>query len=158
LVAQRRGEHFLQSFPRLSESEQDGRLHHNRFGQYRRRCRVCRNVQSRRRRLLRSRRARGGTDADTDSNGYTKRDSDSYAGRDSDSYADRDSDSYADCNANSNTRRHTDTYSCRDTYANTRRHTDTYSCRDAHARAYSYADPSIHPNTNPHADSGGAGR
>ena len=47
------------------QSEQDGRLHDNRFGQYRRRCRVCRNVQSRRRRLLRSRRSRDSTDADT---------------------------------------------------------------------------------------------
>ena len=31
----------VQSVPRLSESEQDGRLHDHRFGQYRRRCRLC---------------------------------------------------------------------------------------------------------------------
>ena len=55
----------VQSFPRLSESEQDGRLHHDRFGQYRSRCRVCRHVQSRGRRLLRSRRSGGNTDTDT---------------------------------------------------------------------------------------------
>ncbi len=45
LVAQRRGEYPVQSVPRLSESEQAGRLHDHRFGQYRRRCRVCRHVQ-----------------------------------------------------------------------------------------------------------------
>ena len=53
------GEQFVQSVPRLSEPEQDGRLHYHGFRQYRSRCRVCRHVQSRRRHLLRSRRSSG---------------------------------------------------------------------------------------------------
>ncbi len=45
-------------FDRLSEPEQDRRLHHDRFRQYRRQRRLCRHVQQRRRRLLRSRGSR----------------------------------------------------------------------------------------------------
>ena len=44
LVAQRRGEWFVQSFPRLSDAEQDGRLHHHGFRQHGSQCRVHRNV------------------------------------------------------------------------------------------------------------------
>ena len=68
VVAQRRGQPCVQSVPRLSEPEQAGRLHDDRFGQYRRRCRVCRHLQFRAGRLLCPRRAGDSADADAEPN------------------------------------------------------------------------------------------
>ena len=133
LVAQRRGEQFVQSFPRLSESEQDGRLHDHRFGQYRRRCRLCRDVQSRRRHLLRSRRARDGTDADAFTHLYT-RDANTYSHADTHSNSASDTDTDADTLTDPNSHTHSHTNANRDT--------------DGYSNGYPYSHPNAHSESD----------
>ena len=89
MVSERRGEHCVQSLYWLPTTEQAGRLYHDRFGQYRRRCRVCRHLQSGRGCLLRAGRARRSPDADTfDTDTLPDSDGDSYGHSHSSTFAD----------------------------------------------------------------------
>src|ERR1039457_6875883 len=133
VVAQRRGEQFVQSFPRSSEPGQDGRLYHNRFRQYRRQCGLCGNVQSRGRYLLRSRRSGGSTDADTftDTNSY----------RHNCTHADTFTDTFTDPNSYRHGYADNDTFS--DTYSYADRNSNTDSNSDASGTGHQPLDANV---------------